>query len=155
MKTKQLRTGILVFAMTLAPLAAAAEDGSKAVDDAWLKGMKANDIEAIVACYAPEAVLWLPGAPEARGTKAIRDTYAGLMSAYSVADVSLSNAVYQTSGDLSAAWGNFTMTLQPKDGGSPVVSKGRFLSASKRIGGKWVYVADHASDDPPPAPPKP
>lgn len=155
MRLNGFRTRILVFAMALAPLAAVAEEGSKAVDEAWLKGMKANDIEAIVACYAPDAVLWLPGAPEARGTKAIRDTYAGLIAAYAVADVSITNPVYQTSGDLSTAWGSFTMTLQPKDGSSPVVSKGRFTSASKRIGGKWVYVADHASDDPPPAPTKP
>ncbi len=155
MRTNGYRTGFLVFAMALAPLAAVAEDGSKAVDEAWLKGMKTNNLEAIVACYAPDAVLWLPGAPEARGSKAIRDVYAGLLSSFTVADVSLTNAAYQTSGDLSAAWGNFAMTLQPKDGGSPVVSKGRFTSASKKIGGKWVYVADHASDEPPPAPPKP
>jgi uncharacterized protein (TIGR02246 family) len=155
MKTSGFRTRILVFAMALAPVAAVAEDGSKAVDEAWLKGMKANDVEAVVACYAPDAVMWLPGAPEARGTKAIRDTYAGLLSSFTVADVTITNAMYQTSGDLSAAWGNFTMTLQPKDGGSPVVQKGRFTSASKKIGGKWVYVADHASDDPPPASTKP
>ncbi len=155
MKTNGFRIRILVFAMALAPLAAAAQEGAKAVDEAWTKAMKANDLEAIVACYAPDAVMWFPGAPEARGSKAIRDIYAGLMSTHTVADVSLTNAVYQTSGDLSAAWGNFTLTLQPKAGGSAAVSKGRFTSASKKIGGKWLYVADQASDDPPPAPPKP
>ena len=28
--------------------------------------------------------------------------------------------------------------------------KGRFTAMAKRIGGKWLYVADHASADPPP-----
>lgn len=156
MTTSGSRAGILVLAMVLAPLAAAAQEGAKGVDAAWLKAIKANDVEAIVACYAPDAVLWLPGAPEARGTKAIRDVYAGLLSSSTVADVSILNATYETSGDLSAAWGNFTLTLQPKSGGSPTVLKGRFASASKKIGGKWAYVADLASDDPPPpAPPAP
>ena len=150
MTTSGFRARILAFAMVLAPLAAAAQEGAKGVDAAWMKAIKANDLEAIVACYAPDAVLWLPGAPEARGTKAIRDVYAGLLSAFTVADVSLMNATYETSGDLSAAWGNFTLTLQPKAGGPPAVSKGRFAVAAKKIGGKWMYVADLASDDPPP-----
>jgi uncharacterized protein (TIGR02246 family) len=153
MRIKGYRTGILVFAMALGPLAAAAQEGAKAVDEAWKKAMKANDLEAIVACYAPDAVMWLPDAPEARGTKAIREVYAGLLSGFTVVDVALTNVVHQTSGDLSTGWGNFTMTLQPKDG-SPVISKGRFTEVSKKIGGKWLYVADQASNDPAPAPPK-
>jgi hypothetical protein len=45
------------------------------------------------------------------------------------------------------------MKLQPKKGGDAVVLKGRFTAAARRIGGQWVYVADHASDEPaPPAP---
>ena len=155
MRISGFRTGILVSALALAPLAASAQEGSKAVDAAWEKAIKANDLEAIVACYAPDAVLWLPGAPEARGTKAIRDTYAGLLSSFTVADASLQNATYETSGNLSTAWGNFTMTLQPKAGGSPLMTKGRFTSVSKKIGGKWLYVADQASDEPPPPAPKP
>ena len=153
MRSKGYRAGILVFAMTLGPLAAAAQEGIKEVDEAWKKAMKANDLEAIVACYAPDAVLWLPDAPEARGAKAIREVYAGLLAGFSVVDVSVSYVGDQTAGELSTGWGNFTLTLQPKDG-SPVISKGRFTAVSKKIGGKWLYVADHASNDPAPAPPK-
>ena len=153
MRSKGYRAGILVFAMALGPLAAAAQEGIKAVDEAWKKAMKANDLEAIVACYAPDAVLWLPEAPEARGAKAIREVYAGLLAGFTVVDVSVSYVGDQTAGELSTGWGNFTLTLQPKDG-SPVISKGRFTAVAKKIGGKWLYVADHASNDPAPAPPK-
>ena len=52
-------------------VAAAPEPGTTAVETQWLKAIKANDLEAIVACYAPDAVLWGPGDPEARGTAAI------------------------------------------------------------------------------------
>ncbi len=155
MRTNRFRTRILVFAMALAPLGALAQDGVKSVDAAWLKGMKANDLEAIVACYAPDAMMWLPGFPEARGARAIRDAYAGLLSSFTVADVTIVNPAYQTSGDLSAGWGNFTLTLHPKAGGAPAVSKGRFTVVAMKIGGKWLYVADHASDDPAPASPRP
>jgi len=144
---------VLACGLALSAAALAEEGGAKSVDAAWLKAIKANDIEAIVACYAPDAVLWLPDAPEARGTKAIRETYAGLLGVNSVADATLTNAVYQTAGDLSTAWGNFTLTLKPKKGGDTVVMKGRFTSVSKKAGGKWQYVADLASAEPPPPAP--
>ena len=147
---------VLVCAMVLGTVAATAQDeGTKSVDAAWLKAMKANDVNALVACYAPDAVMWLPNAPEARGSKAIREAYDGLLKVYTVKGASFSNTVYRTSGDLSTGWGNFVLDLQPKNGSAPGALKGRFVVVSKRIGGKWLYVADHASaDPPPPAPPK-
>jgi ketosteroid isomerase-like protein len=129
-----------------------AEQGAQTVDTAWLKAIKANDVEALVACYAPNAVMWLPDAPEARGSDAIRAAYAGLLAANTVADATISDAVYQTTGDLSTSWGHFTLTLQPKRGGEAVTMKGRFASVSKKVSGKWAYVADLASVDPAPAP---
>ena len=127
-----------------------AEEGAKALDDAWMKAMKANDVNAVVALYAPDAVLWLPDAPEARGEKAIRATYAGMLGAYTVVDASLSNAVYKPWGDVSTQWGNFTLVLKPKAGGQNVTMNGRFMSAAKKSGGQWRYIADHASAEPPP-----
>src|SRR5262245_55423090 len=150
---------VLVCAMVLGSVSAMAQDqGNKAVDAAWLKAIKANDLDALVACYAPDAVMWLPNAPEARGSKQIREAYDGLLKVYTVKGAALTNAVYQTSGDLSSGWGNFVLDLQPKNGSAPCALKGRFVTVAKKIGGKWVYVADHASADPLPpaaaAPPK-
>lgn len=130
--------------------AALAEEGAKSVDAAWLKAMKANDVNALVACYAPDAVMWFPDAPEARGEKAIRDAYTGFLGANTVVDAALSDAVYNTAGDISTSWGHYSMTLKPKAGGNDVVLKGRFLSVSKKTGGQWRYVADLASNEPAP-----
>ena len=150
MTSRLLPKLFLSCALALAPLAAAAEEGgAKTVDMAWARAMKANDLEGVVACYAPDAVMWFPEAAQARGTKAIRDVYAGYFSTFTVADVTLPNPVYQTSGDLSSGWGNFTLTLQPKAGGDAEVIRGRYTEVARKIGGKWLYVADQASADPP------
>jgi uncharacterized protein (TIGR02246 family) len=143
-----LGIGAIALASTLS-----AQETPKDADAAWMKAMKANDLSAVVALYAPDAVMWFPEAPEARGTDAIRKTYAGYFDAYTVADVALTNVVHQTSGDLDANWGNYMFDLRPKKGGDPVVLKGRFTAVMKKIGGKWLLVADHASATP--APPKP
>ena len=86
-------------------------------------------------------------------SKPIRETYAALLKDQTVTDVVFSNTAYETWQNISVGWGNFTMTLQPRKGGAPVVMNGRFIDVGKQIKGKWQYVADHASADPaPPAP---
>ena len=138
---------LFLFASALSSFAA--DTGSKSVDAAWMKAMKANDLEAALACYAPDAVAWLPGSPEASGA-----AYQGMLSANTVQDVAITDTHYKTSGSLSVGWGHFTVTLAPKSGGAPIVLKGRFTEVAERRGGRWLYVADHASAEPPPEPAK-
>jgi len=144
-----LGAGLACALAFCASLARGQDTGAQALDAAWVKAMKTNDVEAAAACYAADAVLWLPAAPEARGAKAIHDAYAGLLGEMSVENVAISNSVYETSGDWSLGWGNFTMTLRPKKGGDAVVMQGRYTEVAKRVGDRWLYVADHASTDPP------
>jgi ketosteroid isomerase-like protein len=138
--------GVLAFC---APPARGQDTGIQSVDTAWVKAMKTNDVEAATACYAADAVMWLPDAPEARGAKAIHDAYAGFLGEMSVENAAISNAVFETAGDWSSGWGNFTMTLRPKKGGDAIVMQGRFTAVAKRVGDRWLYVADHASNHPP------
>ena len=129
----------------------AARSGAQIVEERWTKAAMANDVDAIVACYAPDAVLWGPGDPEARGTEAIRASYRGMLADNVIRDVVLAHTRHKESGNVSAGWGNFTLTLAPKKGGAPVVVRGRFTEVVEKRGGEWLYVADHASADPPPA----
>ena len=131
--------------------------GAKVVDDAFTKAFIANDLAAIVALYAPDAKLYPPDAVVATAA-GIRESYAGLFANLTVKDFKMVDAAYETSGTLSVGSGRFTMTAVPKKGGAPVTLEGRFTSVAKKIGGKWLYISDHASFNPaPPAPqaPKP
>lgn len=60
-------------------VAAAPDSGATPVETRWLGAIRANDLEAIVVCCAPAAVLWGPGDPEAHGTAAIRETCRGYL----------------------------------------------------------------------------
>ena len=126
----------------------AAETGAQALDSQWVKAMKANDLESVLKTYAPDAVLWLPQTKEARGDKAIRATFEGMLSANTVKEVILSETGYRTMGKVSVGWGRFSLTLAPKSGGSPVVMTGRYTDIAEQRGGRWVYVVDHASAEP-------
>ena len=83
-----------------------------------MKAANAGDVEALVALYAPDAVLYTPNAIEARGTAAIRSQYQAMFSANTVSNASI-NCTYQTVGDLSVGWGTATLTMTPKGGGAP------------------------------------
>ena len=122
----------------------AQEQGCKVLDDAWTKAANAGDVDALVALYAPDAVLYTPDAMEARGTAAIRASYTEMFTTNTVSNASI-NATYQTSGDLGTGWGTATLTLTPKVGGSPQIVTVRVTAVGKKINGKWLYVADHAS----------
>ena len=143
----------LLFSSVSLATALGAPAGAQAVDGAWRKAITANDLDGIMAVYAAEAVMWLPDAPEAKGRDAIRKSYAALLAANTVTGATLANTHYQTSGNLSVGWGDFTLTLSPKDGGNPVTMSGRFSVIARNEDGKWLYVVDHASAQP--APPKP
>lgn len=128
----------------------AGSDGPQSVDEAWVKAMKANDLNAVVACYAPDAVGWFPGENQAKGTDAIRAVFKRLLDANTVTDAKLADTTYKSVGDRAVAWGTFTLKLTPKAGGAPVVMAGRFTAVMELRDGKWVYVVDHASADPAP-----
>lgn len=142
---------LLLLLLAFAAPAFAAEEGLQAVDSAWVTAMKANDVEAVMRTYATDAVAWLPDEREARGSVAIRASYVGLLAAYTVNDAAVSTDEYRTVGDSSVGWGTYTLTLTPKAGGAPVVMTGRFSAVAERRDGRWVYVVDHASAEPPPA----
>ncbi len=126
----------------------AAEIGAQAVDAAWVKAMNANNLNAVMKCYAPDAVGWLPGMREARGEKAIRAAYQALLSANTVKDAALLDTKYKAMGNVAVGWGKYSFTLIPKAGGPPVVMTGRFNEVAERRAGKWLYIVDHASAEP-------
>ncbi len=125
--------------------------GPASVDAAWAKAFKAMDLEAVMACYAPDAVAWLPDSPQAKGTQAIRESYRAFFAENTVQDVSTSEIRHETMGNRSVSWGTFSMRTLPKATGQPVTATGRFTEVTEKRNGRWVYVVDHGSMDPAPA----
>ena len=128
------------------------EGGVQAVDAAWEKAVEASDLEAVMDCYAPDAVAWLPDSAELKGADAIRQSYKDLFAANTVKDASFSETHYTTVGERSVGWGRITLTLVPKGSDKPVILLGRFTEVAERRDGRWVYVLDHASAEPAPKP---
>jgi uncharacterized protein (TIGR02246 family) len=145
-----LRRAMGIGLVALAAPVGAAEHGAQIVDQAWVKAMKANDLEATMALYAPEAVAYFPDG-DFKGKPAIRKSFTDFLATFAVKDAAV-EGTYETTGDTSLGWGYWSLTVVPKSGGDPIAMKGRATIVVKKVGGKWLYLVDHASVPLPTAP---
>lgn len=148
--------GVMVVAAMCAAPAIAADAKAElaaihAADQAWLKAFSAADGDGLARLYDEEAVLLPPGAPAVTGRAAIREfllkeaqgaNQAGMVFGFA------GKSVGGTSGNLG--WSSGAYMVKDKDG--KVVETGKFLSVSKKVHGKWLYVRDAWNADS--APPK-
>lgn len=121
-----------------------------AVDQAWLKAYNSADGDALASLYDEKAVLLPPGAPAAHGRAAIRTFLAADSAGSAKAGVTFhlgANPDGGVNGDLGWVSGTYTVT----DKSGKVVESGKYLSVSKREGGKWLYIRDTWNSDGPPA----
>lgn len=139
-----------MLALLASPLIAARSPGS--VQACWTPAFKAGNADAVAQCYAPDAVLWMPGGPMLKGRDAIRAGYADFFAAATIKSVTLTEMGKNSHADEATSWGRFSIVTVSKKDGKQSTENGRYTDVSRKIGGHWQYVVDHASDEPAPAP---
>jgi uncharacterized protein (TIGR02246 family) len=122
------------------------EHGAKLLDAAFAQAMNANNVDGIVALYAPNAIVYPPDAMQTVGRDAIRAMFTAFFAANTVKGFHTMGATYETHGDISLGWGRWMMTVTPKAGGAEMNMEGRFTEIAKKSpDGKWFLVVDHGS----------
>jgi ketosteroid isomerase-like protein len=122
----------------------------RAVDQVWVKAYNAGDVDTVVGLYDEHAVLLPPGAPGANGRAAIRAFFAKDIAA-SAKDGVIFSLGAKPDGGVSGDMGWASGTYVVKDKSGRVVDTGKYLSVSRKKGGKWLYVRDTWNSDGPPA----
>jgi uncharacterized protein (TIGR02246 family) len=146
MRTTRLLASAALLGLLASPAFGDHHEGS--AQECWKPAFAAGDADAVSACYADDAVLWLPGAPMMKGREAIRAGYADFFSHFTIKSMELTEAGHRRMGDDAASWGSFRLVLVSRADGKEVVELGRYTDISRRIDGQWRYVVDHASDEP-------
>jgi uncharacterized protein (TIGR02246 family) len=157
LKHLALAIGIVIVMTACAAATPAAVDTSadeaamKAMTAAWMDAYNAGDVEKIVATYAEDAVLMPPHAPVANGQTGIRTYLQAETAGAKAAGVKLvpGPATAGVVGDMGWESGSYTVT----DASGKIVDSGSYLSVSRKVNGKWLYIRDtYNSDRPLPAP---
>ncbi len=73
------------------------------------------------------------------------DSWAPFMAAFDDMTCALDKAGLVTSGKNATAWGLWTITGAPAEGGDTVEMKGRYMDFAVKTKEGWRYRADHAS----------
>jgi uncharacterized protein (TIGR02246 family) len=152
-----LAVGIVALASSMAGLAHAAasadETAIRAQTAGWEKAYNGGDAKAVAAQYAEDALLLPPGASVVSGRAAILAFFTK-----DIADTKAAGAVFVVNpktdvgvaGNMGWESGTYKVTVK-----GAVVETGKFLSVSRKKGGKWLYIRDTWNADSPPAPPAP
>jgi uncharacterized protein (TIGR02246 family) len=120
------------------------QSGPSEAVQAWRRAVEAGDGAAIARMNGPDTVAYAVDGAVVRGGEAIAAGYAG-MFAKNVATVEIRDAAWVRQGPLLNSWGQFTLTLTPRDGGKPMHVDGRFSDLAVWTDGHWQYLMDHAS----------
>ena len=124
-----------------APDAAADEQAVRAINPAWFKAYNDRNVDAIVALYADDAALSVPGQKMAQGPAAIREVYAKDIAGATkdgLSNTAGADSRVKVSGDL--AWESNTFTVTDKSG--KTVATGKYVTVFERRNGKWAIVQD-------------
>ncbi len=110
---------------------------------AHLAALNPGDADALVACFAADAVQMPPNAPPNAGTAAIRAWSGGLLAAFS-AEFALSPGDVTLAGsDWAFETGEYSITLTPKNGGEPVHEDGKYVTVYRReADDRWLIFRD-------------
>ena len=145
----------LICGLALCAGAALAAGKDMSAGECFKAGFEANDAAATAACYAEDAIIWFPGGSKAEGRAAIQAGFAHFMGGFTVTSVQMTEIGHEGIDDVRVAWGTYAIRAIDKATGVESTDNGRFTDVQKKIGGRWLYVVDHPSSDPPAAPAKP
>ena len=141
---------IAVAAAVSTPSAAdTAEDKAalRAADQIFMRAYWKGDLETVVALYAEDAVLLPANAPEVKGREAIRKYYAADMSGLKPGE---SGMIVESTQGVSGNLGWSSGRVKDTAANGTTTSTGKFLSVSRKVNGRWLYIRDTWNSDSPP-----
>ena len=122
------------------------KDQIQGLDEAYEKAVANQDVDAIVALYAPDGYFLPPNSPIAKGPDAIR----GVLQAYIDAganSLDLETTALDEQGDVVIEVGQYKLGLQPP-GADPITDIGKYLQVFKRqADGSFLIAYDCFNSD--------
>ena len=121
----------------------------------WNQDWASRDLDKIMAHYADDAVLMVPGGPSANGKSAIREGIKA-MAADPATSLKFTAAKVEIakSGDVAWTQGTYTLTLTDPQTKQVINDHGSYVTTyRKQPDGSWKAVADIATSEVPPSAP--
>ena len=145
--------GVVALVCAMASLAhAVSPEGAdevaiRAQTASWEKAFNGGDAKAMAALYADDALLLPPGASGASGRAAILEFFTEEIAGAKAAGAAFAlNPKTDVGVEGNMGWESGTYKVTVKGN---VVETGKFLSVSRKMDGKWLYIRDTWNADAP------
>ena len=103
----------------------------------WAKSAAAGDMESVFKYWTDDAVIYPVGMPAVKGKDAIRKFVAANRSQKNFSLITNPlEATVSKAGDIGYTVGNYRVSMDAPDG-SPIIHKGRYLCAWRKVDGIW------------------
>ncbi len=145
--------GILIAAVFLPAACVTSGGGLSPGDQAaaenllqrFTEAMSRKDLDGAMSCFwnSPELIVVLFGNVQ-RGYAAVRGGIAAMFEQNETVKLTVNEISYVRLGSMVMAVGTATYDLKPK-GGPAMQLVERWTDLEQKIGGRWVYVLDHAT----------
>jgi uncharacterized protein (TIGR02246 family) len=120
-------------------------DDEQAIRDlvtAWLEATAAGDLPKVLSLMADDAVFLMPGRPPMRGREAFAAAFQAGASHVRIDGKSEIQEI-EVAGDFAYFWSHLSVTVTPRQGGSPMHRSGFTLTVlRKQPEGNWLLVRD-------------
>ncbi len=134
------------------PLTDADREQHAALEETLRQAFLANDVAAVAALYAEDAILSPPGSEMVWGKENIREWYSNFFKMAKITEFSLSPVKLSGENDWAYAVGKFSMKIVFQGSDTPVSDTGKYLDVRrKQADGSWEFVADTWNSDQPPS----
>lgn len=139
-----LITTIVLFGCQTTPPSESARADIAATTQAWIDGMTRHNIDAVVALYDADAVLWGTRSPTIRDNPvAVREYFNILRTVPPSYKAVLGEEHIRVYGDIAINTGSYTFS-EVRDG-KEVVRPARFSFVFRNRNGHWLIVDHHSS----------
>ncbi|HEY3133666.1 MAG TPA: nuclear transport factor 2 family protein [Gemmatimonadaceae bacterium] len=111
-------------------------------DSAFVRAVLAKNVDSLMPYYDADVVSMGEGSKAVKGTSDVRKSYTEMVK-NPPRELTFESGGVNFSDDGSMAWdyGTYAQTMTDAKG-KPVKASGNFLNVWKRVGGRWVIVAE-------------
>lgn len=139
-------TRMLVAAFIGLASPAFAQESPKALQDAFVAAIVAEDASALAALYTEDADSYDPSGSVQKGRNEIAATWQQFFDGFDGFSAGLmQKGEHAMSKNSHAAWGLWTMSATAPGASEATVWNGRFLDIAVKTPDGWRYIVDHAS----------
>ncbi len=114
----------------------------EATTRAFHDALRHDDAEALFAHVADDVVLMPPGERAVHGKDAMREWYAGFLSIFRTASLTLSHPEVFVSDDWAVELGTYEWVLTPTAGGDSLLDFGSYMQLWKHVDGDWRFARE-------------